>query len=628
MAKRTLYSAAIGFALLTAASGCSSSYSSGAAPDNFEPTPSPTTTAQRVIAEADIIQLDSGLLYALSSSGTVSIVNVQTPGRLTLLGQTTIAGQPFEMYRRGDFLVTMWNGAFAADGKPMQPTPKPRGATYVQPTAPDPNAGAAVIVLDVRDPRSVTRVATFPVSGEIADSRIVGDVLYLATYQNAQCYGCGALPSTLVTSFNLQDPLAMKMVDQASFASNAPDAYNLAWGSNWKRSIFVTQDRLYIGGHADIDPAQFNSPRLTVPEGIIDVLDVTDPNGRLARGARIQVAGAILSRWQLDERNGVLRVISQRGAGRTGNGIAMPEITTFTIASTQSYLPLGQTTLNLPQQEGLRTVRFDKDRAYAITYNQTDPLFTIDLSNPAAPTVRGELHMPGFMFYLEPYGDRVIGLGIDRADPKGSLNVSLFDVANLDNPKMLKRVSFGTPQVSEDYEILNNELPEDQDRIQKSFRVFADGLVAVPFTAAAGTYYGTGDTCDSLQSGVQLVDWSSDTLTARALLPVRGNPRRAFENGSELVAVSDSNVRSFSLAGTPQQTADLVIGSCTPRNVSQVYYNDWQGEYGYGQDYSRPRFLGCSAAPSASGAASPLGMLTGGLLALLLIARAARRRTA
>ena len=56
-----------------------------------------------------------------------------------------------------------------------------------------------------------------------------------------------------------------------------------------------------------------------------------------------------------------------------------------------------------------------------------------------------------------------------------------------------------------------------------------------------------------------------DTLDKRALLPLPGNPRRAFANGAELLAVSDSNVRTFSLPASEvaHETADLVIGDCT-----------------------------------------------------------------
>lgn len=573
----------LGLLFCTAAAGCSASSSGGDAIVPANPSSTGTSTANRAIAEADIIQLDGGRLYALSAAGTVSVVDVSVPSQLALLGQSRLAGEPFEMYRRGDFLITMWNGAVSATGNTNAPLPEQNNTRYVPPPSRDPNSGAAVVVLDVRDPSRIRSVATFPVPGELADSRIVGDVLYLATYQNAQCYNCGDTQRTVVTSFDVKNALSLRQVDQMIFKSNAPDSYNLPWGSNWKRSLFVTNERLYVGGHGDLDPRSYGDSVHPPKEGIIDVLDVTDPGGRLQLGARIEVAGAVLSRWQMEERDGVLRVISQRGAGRTGNGQGMPEVDTFSIVNTKTYLPLGHTSIKLPRQEGLRTVRFDKDRAYAITYNQTDPLFTIDLKNPAAPTVRGELTMPGFMYYLEPYGDRVIGLGVDRDDPRGSLNVSLFDVSNLDRPKMISRVPFGTPSVGEDYVALNYELPEDQDRIQKAFRVFPDGLVAVPYSDAR-IYY-SGDACDSLRSGIQLMDWSGDVLVKRALLPVRGNPRRALELGNDLLAVSDATVSTFSLVDhdVAKKTADVTIGTCTPRVLPDNYGFDGEGYYcGFG----------------------------------------------
>ncbi|HEY6476345.1 MAG TPA: beta-propeller domain-containing protein [Polyangia bacterium] len=535
--------------------GCAGGTRSTAGASGSTTTTTPTTTtsddATRAIVEADIIQIQSGVLYALSKSGTVSLIDVSVPDRLVLIGQTTVPGEPFEMYLVGSTLIVMSNGGVDTGGAVT--------TTYA---TPDSGGGALVLAVDVSAPTLPRQLAVHPVPGEIADSRLVGDVLYLATYENASCYGCGPTPRTMVTTFNVATPTAMTEVEQVSFQSNAPDGYNLPWGQNWKRSIFVTDERLYIAGHADIDPNAFG----TVNEGIVDVLDITDPTGRLVTGARLSVAGAVLSRWQMDEENGVFRVISQQGAGRTGNGLAPPAIDTFAVASAQSFTPLGHTTMQLPSQEGLRTVRFDATRAYAITYNQTDPMFVIDLSDPANPRQRGALYMPGFMYYLEPHGDRVIGLGIDRSDPKGSLNVSLFDVTNPDAPMMLSRAAFATPGITEDYAILNSEISEDQDRIQKAFHVFSDGLVVVPFAALHPSSYDTGSECADDGGGVQLVSWVSDTLVKQTLLPLPGHPRRAFENGGDLITVSDSNVRAFSLANldVAHQTADLVIGACVP----------------------------------------------------------------
>ena len=45
------------------------------------------------------------------------------------------------------------------------------------------------------------------------------------------------------------------------------------------------------------------------------------------------------------------------------------------------------------------------DRAYVVTFRQTDPLFVVDMADPANPHVVGELHIPGFSNYMFPLGD-------------------------------------------------------------------------------------------------------------------------------------------------------------------------------------------------------------------------------
>jgi hypothetical protein len=531
----------------------------------------------RAIAEADIVELGQSWLYAMSASGNLAIIDVSVPGSLTLLGTTMLPGQPFEMYERGSVVLAMTNSAFDSAGNPIPVASAPAGgasSTPSTPSTPDPNDGAALLALDVSHPGAVKTLATFPVPGQIADSRIVGNVLYLVTYENGTCYQCGSSARTVVTTFDVTDPTAVKRVDQMTFTSGAPDTYNLAWGMAWKRSIVATTQRLYLGGQAYVQDPSNPAPG---DQGIIDVVDISDPAGHLAAGAHLTVAGAILNRWQMDESASVLRVVSQLGAGFTGNGTAMPVVATFQVQSTTSITPLGKTTLTLPSQEGLRTVKFDGSRAYAITFNQTDPLFVIDLSTAAKPVQRGQLSMPGWMFYLAPFSDRVVGLGVDRTDPNGSLNVSLFDVSNMDSPQLLKRVAFGASDIGEDYQILNYELPEDQDRIQKAFKVFDDGRVAIPFSSTSG-YQSSG--CSDPASGVQLVQWANDTLTKQQLLPITGNPRRAIELSSHMIAVSDSNVATFSLANpsVSTATATVTIGTCVPQSMPG-------GSGGYGGGY-------------------------------------------
>ena len=72
-----------------------------------------------------------------------------------------------------------------------------------------------------------------------------------------------------------------------------------------------------------------------------------------------------------------------------------------------------------------------------VTFRRIDPFYTIDLSDPTDPVIRGELKIPGFSSYLHPIGDGlVLGVGSD-ADQEGRVTgskVSLFDVSDLDNP--------------------------------------------------------------------------------------------------------------------------------------------------------------------------------------------------
>ena len=56
-------------------------------------------------------------------------------------------------------------------------------------------------------------------------------------------------------------------------------------------------------------------------------------------------------------------------------------------------------------------VRFVGPTAYVVTFKQVDPLYTIDLADPARPRVLGELEMPGYSAYLHPIGERPAARG-------------------------------------------------------------------------------------------------------------------------------------------------------------------------------------------------------------------------
>ena len=82
--------------------------------------------------------------------------------------------------------------------------------------------------------------------------------------------------------------------------------------------------------------------------------------------------------------------------------------------------------------EDLYGVRFVGNRAYLVTFERTDPLYTIDLSDPTDPYIVGELEVTGFSNFLHPVSDDLLlGLG-QSADNR--VKLELFDVSDFAAP--------------------------------------------------------------------------------------------------------------------------------------------------------------------------------------------------
>jgi hypothetical protein len=485
--------------------GAGGTGSGGAGGSGGSAPPPPGGDPGRAIAEADIVQVVGDRLYALSRYGGLNIVDIARPNDLRLLGRYRTEATPFEMYVHGGTvlgLFTNWNNRVESSGSWQ----------WVQ--------TSQILVLDTMNPASVQQRAAFEVPGEISDSRVVGNILYVVSYQNAGCYHCGQAPRTVVTSLDVSNPASVRKVDELVF-NDVQDQWG--WG---KRSITVTTERMYVAGRVYSSTGELGSE--------IQVVDITDPRGDLVLGATVRADGQITSRWQMDEYQGVLRVISQPWQWMLSTTV--PTVQTFQVRSATELVPLGELSLVLPRPEQLQSTRFDGPRAYAITAERTDPLFTIDLSDPAAPRQAGELEMPGFIYHMEPRGDRLIGLGFDQQNAQGALHVNLFDVSDLDAPRLIRRVNFGGTWA---------HLPEDQDRIQKAFKVLdAAGLILVPFSG----YVNATSFCSNYTSGIQLVDFTRDSLTLRGMAPAWGAARRALIHREALLAVSDERVQAFDIS--------------------------------------------------------------------------------
>lgn len=168
----------------------------------------------------------------------------------------------------------------------------------------------------------------------------------------------------------------------------------------------------------------------------IHKFDISDPLRASYRASGL-VNGDLLNQFAMSEHQGVLRVAGTRylkqGWRPTDSFVATLQ------EQGDKLVQLGQAG-GLGKTEMIRSVRFMGDVGYVVTFRQTDPLYTLDLKNPAAPQVLGELKIEGFSAYLHPLSPGyLLGVGRD-ADPEGrikGLQVSVFDVTDLRNPRRI-----------------------------------------------------------------------------------------------------------------------------------------------------------------------------------------------
>ncbi len=105
---------------------------------------------------------------------------------------------------------------------------------------------------------------------------------------------------------------------------------------------------------------------------------------------------------------------------------------------------------DLAKDEKIYSVRFIGKMGYIVTFEQVDPLFVIDLSDPRNPQIKGELKIPGYSSYLHPYDENhIIGIGYNtKANGYGgitndNMKMSMFDVSDVENPKEMFSIDIG-----------------------------------------------------------------------------------------------------------------------------------------------------------------------------------------
>lgn len=431
--------------------------------------------AEREVVEPDVIRRDGNWLYVLNQYRGLSIVDLDTE---TLVAQAPTYGYPRDLYLVGDraYVLVAYAGGVVTVGDALGYEIESR-----------------VYVLDVADPLKPSIIGEFDLAGDFVDSRLVGDVLYAISAEYQYSWVDDVVmktksSSSWVTSLNVADPENIYQADQMSFEGfgDVIQATNFA--------IFVAASDWNTG------------------DAVITYIDISDPSGLIEVRDAIRVHGQVADRFKMDAYNGVLRVVSNTWWPQRD-----VYVTTVNLANPDDLLVLGQATIPDAAGETLFATRFDGPRAYIVTYFVQDPLFVLDLSDPANPVVAGLLEVPGWSTHIEPQGDRLIALGVDDAGGR-RVKVSLYNVSDPAAPAEIETVSFGEGwSWSSAYEDV------------KAFTVLDDMLI-VPFSGWSEDVGGF--------DRLQFVGWTPDDLEKYGYVDVDGQILRSFEYGDSYYGVT------------------------------------------------------------------------------------------
>ncbi len=504
----------------------------------------------RTVTESDIWKVQGDRLYFYNELRGLQVFDLAKPDKPTLLGTLRMPGSGEEMYLLGSTHAVLlkqasnfWYGGNiyydALPGGAVMNLGTNTVAASRASIAINPRATAAssseIVIVDVHAgaPQLVARV---PFDGSLAESRLVGNVLYVASnVSHAATDSTAAEYGLQLTSFDLSDP-------------ENPLQRGAIYLGGWANAVSAT-DRFFLVAKYAVGDGSWS-------HNSIDLIDISAPDGTMSRAGAAQVVGNIDNKFEMNISGDVLTAVAQAfdevNTGTDAKPVmtwsSITKVQTFSIADPSAPAVLGS--LSLAPGESVRATRFDGELAYVVTFRQIDPLFVVDLADPANPSVSGHVEAPGFSTYIEPLGDRLVTIGLVDWRPA----VSLFDVSDASSPKLLSQVKVGPDRGWSSSEAVWNE---------KAFKVLPDeNLIMVPVS-------GSNDDGNGWFSSVQLIDLFPGKLVKRGAIVHPFSPRRATLVKDCIVAISPTRLVSVDAADRdkPVVKADLEIA----RRVDRVF---------------------------------------------------------
>lgn len=422
--------------------------------DRSEPAYSDTNTQVENVAEADIVKTDGDYIYscfresgyglnaisiAKTEHGTLTACSVISPESIS----EAIDCEDFfveELYLQKDRMILICEGTPHIDDEPVPYSSALNRMAYGWGS----NENTYILTYDVFDPTHPTLVGNLTQEGYYKSSRFTNGCLYTFSskwvavperYQDYEVY----VPSIEDAPLNCTDIYLPACPDDSCYQVmtgmklDAPDHFIDSKAILSGNGIYyVSNDHIYFAQQKWENGATFTELfKFRYADGSIEPL------------GSLEVDGYLLNQFAMDEYKGYLRVVTTVTPAYIWDDVKPAadtvesknrSATTNALFVIDSNMNLVGSIKNLALDERVYSVRFMGDAGYFVTYRETDPLFSVDLSDPANPKIMDALKIPGFSNYMHFYSeDLLFGLGEEIDPDTGEFlgaKLSMFDISD------------------------------------------------------------------------------------------------------------------------------------------------------------------------------------------------------
>ncbi len=422
-----------------------------------------TNQQEKEVEEGDILKNDGRYLYqVIDGNGEdvdgyqIQIVDTQgglaETARIGGFGNGSIGN----IYLWEDTLVAIECGWASYDGNGLEDAASGAVNEVAAVDTAASGSGSApyskIHIYDIKDRANPKNIHTFTVKGDYRDSRISDGYLYFfagydadrpKTEQEYQAY----IPEMDGSTMEADRIYLPKDADTASYLVMA--SVNMAKPDRFidTKAIVARGDRFYVSKEniyiADNKPIHYTA--VGEQTDTTAIYRFSYQEGKIEKAAEGTVKGMLRDDFAMNEYKGYLRMVT------TVQSYTIEQITDDISGEIIGYDTMDSSTTNslyvldpdlkvtgqiegLAEDERIYSARFMGDSGYFVTFRETDPLFSVDLSNPKEPKILGELKISGFSEYLHFWEkDLLLGIGMEADEHTGNtegLKISMFDISN------------------------------------------------------------------------------------------------------------------------------------------------------------------------------------------------------